>query len=62
MRKPTYPQTRVRLPGLYRRWELGTILEPGTDYHIEVAGETREGTLLIAIFRCIGEDEAAAHA
>lgn len=28
----------VRLPGLYRRWEIERLLEPGTDFHIEEAG------------------------
>jgi len=40
-----------RIPGLFRRWELAQVLEPGADYHIEDAGETRDGTRLLAIYR-----------
>jgi len=39
-----------RIPGLFRRWELAQVLEPGADYHIEDAGETRDGTSLLAIY------------
>lgn len=42
---------RHRIPGLFRRWELAQVLEPGADYHIEDAGETRDGTRLLAIYR-----------
>ena len=40
-----------RIPGLFRRWELGQLLEPGRSYHLEDAGVTREGTQLLAIYR-----------
>ena len=40
-----------RMPGLFRRWELGQLLEPGRSYHLEDAGVTREGTQLLAIYR-----------
>ena len=41
----------VRLPGLFRRWELERVLEPGTDFHIEEAGDASDGTPLFAVYR-----------
>jgi len=41
----------VRLPGLYRRWELDRVIEPGTDFHIEEAGTASDGTPLFAVYR-----------
>jgi hypothetical protein len=40
----------VRLPGLFRRWELEDVLEVGTDFHLEDAGETADGTQLLAVY------------
>lgn len=40
----------MRLPGLYRAWELWQVLEPGAEYRIEPAGETEDGAALIAVF------------
>ena len=40
-----------RVPGLFRRWELAELLEPGVDYRIEDAGETDAGARLIALYR-----------
>ncbi|MEM7530260.1 MAG: hypothetical protein AAF416_21845 [Pseudomonadota bacterium] len=48
-----------RLPGLFRAWELGRILTPGQGYRIEKAGETRDGTRLLAVFRCAGQRRAS---
>ena len=36
---------------LFRRWELGQLLEPGRSYHLEDAGVTRDGTALLAVYR-----------
>lgn len=41
----------TRLPGLYRRWELETVLAPGTAFHLEEAGASSDGTPLFAIYR-----------
>lgn len=46
-RDDTQPE---RIPGLFRAWELGTVLTPGT-WHIAHAGETRDGTPLVMLFR-----------
>ena len=44
------PEEFVRLPGLFRRWELEEVLEVGTDFHLEEAGQTTDGTQLIAVY------------
>jgi hypothetical protein len=41
----------VRLPGLFRRWELEQVLIPGTDFHLEEAGSASDGTPLFALYR-----------
>jgi hypothetical protein len=48
-----------RLPGLYRRWEIAGLLEPGENYHLEDAGHADDGTPLLAVYRSsepIGEE------
>lgn len=40
----------IRIPGLYRSWELGQILRPGHDYRLEAAGQTEDGAGLIMVF------------
>lgn len=40
----------IRLPGLYRAWELGQIMQPGCSYRIEAAGATVEGTPVFAVY------------
>lgn len=40
-----------RVPGLFRRFELALVLESGTDYRIEDAGETADGYPLVAVYR-----------
>ena len=46
----------IRLPGLFRRWELNDVIELGADFHLEDAGEAADGTQLIA---CTGVGDAA---
>ena len=41
----------IRLPGLFRRWEIEQVVEPGADFHLEDAGEAADGTQLIAVYR-----------
>ncbi len=41
----------VRLPGLFRRWELNDVVDLGADFHLEDAGEAADGTPLIAVYR-----------
>ena len=47
----TPPDDFVRLPGLFRRWELNDVVELGADFHLEDAGEAADGTQLIAVYR-----------
>ncbi|GAB4200119.1 MAG: hypothetical protein OHK0013_10840 [Sandaracinaceae bacterium] len=41
----------VRLPGLFRRWEIEQVVDPGVDFHLEEAGEASDGTPLFAVYR-----------
>jgi len=41
----------IRLPGLFRRWEIEQVIEPGMDFHLEEAGATSDGTPLFAVYR-----------
>ena len=41
----------IRLPGLFRRWELNDVIELGADFHLEDAAEAADGTQLIAVYR-----------
>lgn len=55
-RAPPHPGRSIdeeflRLPGLFRRWELEQVLQPGTDFHLEEAGTTSDGTTLFAVYR-----------
>ncbi len=54
MRQHDQPELE-RVPGLFRRWELAQVLEPGRDYRLEGAGETDSGARLIAVYR-VGPD------
>lgn len=45
------PDEFLRLPGLFRRWEIEQVLEPGMDFHIEEAGTASDGTPLFAVYR-----------
>jgi hypothetical protein len=39
------------LPGLFRAWELGQVVEPGHDYLVEDAGCTATGEPLVRVLR-----------
>jgi len=41
----------IRLPGLFRRWELHDVVELGADFNLEDAGEAADGTQLITVYR-----------
>jgi hypothetical protein len=49
----------VRLPGLYRRWELEQVVDAGADFHLEEAGTASDGTQLLAVYR---RERATPHA
>ncbi len=40
----------TRLPGLYRSWDLGILIEEGWIYRIEEGGRTEDGQALFAVF------------
>ena len=48
---PDRDEEFLRLPGLFRRWELHEVVEAGPDFHFEEAGATDDGTPLFAIYR-----------
>jgi hypothetical protein len=39
-----------RLPGIYRVWDLPTLLEDAGDYRIHFAEPTQDGTPLYAVY------------
>jgi hypothetical protein len=41
----------VRLPGLFRRWELEDVIDLDADFHFEDAGKTDDGTPLVSVYR-----------
>jgi len=45
------PDEFLRLPGLFRRWEIEQVLDAGHDFHIEEAGTASDGTQLFAVYR-----------
>ena len=45
------PDEFLRLPGLFRRWEIEQVLDAGHDFHVEEAGTASDGTQLFAVYR-----------
>lgn len=41
----------VRMPGLFRRWELEHVIDSAADFNVEPAGSTDDGTELFAVYR-----------
>ncbi|AKF85053.1 hypothetical protein MFUL124B02_08680 [Myxococcus fulvus 124B02] len=41
----------VRMPGLFRRWELEHLVDTEADFNVEPAGCTADGTELFAVYR-----------
>jgi hypothetical protein len=48
---PSEDEDFVRLPGLFRRWEIEQVVDPGADFHLEEAGDASDGTPLFAVYR-----------
>ncbi len=40
-----------RLPGLYRRWDLESIIEPGFEYYVEEDGKNEAGIELYTVYK-----------
>jgi len=53
------PTEFLRIPGLFRRWEIEQVLEPGADFHLEEAGAAADGTPLYAVFRRLPDEGRA---
>jgi hypothetical protein len=45
------PEDFLRLPGLFRRWEIEQVLDAGFEFHIEEAGTASDHTQLFAVYR-----------
>jgi len=41
----------LRLPGLFRRWDIEQLLDAEHEFHIEAAGTAADGTQLFAVYR-----------
>lgn len=41
----------LRLPGLFRRWELKDVIAAGPDFHFEEAGKLADGSQLFAVYK-----------
>ncbi|ATB45995.1 hypothetical protein [Corallococcus macrosporus] len=41
----------VRMPGLFRRWELEHVVDSEADFNVEPAGCTADGTELFSVYR-----------
>jgi hypothetical protein len=46
----TVSEEFLRLPGLFRRWELEQVIEGSDEFHISAAGATADGTELFSVF------------
>ncbi len=44
------PEEFLRLPGLFRRWEIEQVLDANHDFFIEEAGTASDGTQLFAVY------------
>lgn len=40
-----------RLPGLFRAWDFGMLLEEGRSYRVEDGGRTEDGQALFMVFQ-----------
>ncbi len=45
------PDEFLRLPGVFRRWEVEQVLDAEHDLFIEEAGTASDGTQLFAVYR-----------
>ena len=51
LKKNADPKQYRRVPGLFRRWELEHLIEPGFEYFVEESGKDSGGSALYALFR-----------
>jgi hypothetical protein len=41
----------LRIPGLFRRWEIEQVLDTDYDFRVEDAGPAADGTPLFAVYK-----------
>ena len=46
----TVSEDFLRLPGLFRRWELEQVIDGSDEFHISAAGATDDGTELFTVY------------
>jgi hypothetical protein len=46
----TQSEDFLRLPGLFRRWEIEQVIQNSDEFHISAAGTTADGTDLFAVY------------
>jgi hypothetical protein len=59
-RNPVPAAEMVRIPGLYRRWELSELVKSHHAYRVEDAGAHEDGTPLLAVYAVCDSDEQVA--
>ena len=40
----------LRLPGLFRRWELEQVIQGSDEFHVSAAGSTEDGAELFSVY------------
>lgn len=52
VRPETEPEELVRLPGLFRRWEIEQVIDDSADtFRVEPVGKAPDGSALFAVYR-----------
>ncbi|HLK13267.1 MAG TPA: hypothetical protein VKT78_00555 [Fimbriimonadaceae bacterium] len=46
----TQSEDFLRLPGLFRRWEIEQVIQNSDEFHISAAGATEDGSDLFAVY------------
>ena len=46
----TVSEDFLRLPGLFRRWEIEQVIEGSDEFHVSAAGATEDGAELFAVY------------
>jgi hypothetical protein len=46
----TRSESFLRLPGLFRRWELEQVIEGSDEFHISSSGTADDGSELFAVY------------
>jgi hypothetical protein len=49
-RSSTSSEAFLRLPGLFRRWELEQVIEGSDEFHISSSGRAEDGSELFAVY------------